>query len=87
MLWTYIIVKLCPKKGDHSNSKLGHLICIGYSKSDNSLKDNFLLNESNNNLLSEIEVLESDIPVTPLPPKRARKLKKLRQSSIYEYCY
>ena len=54
---------------------------------DNSLKDNFLLNESNNNLLSEIEVLESDIPVTPLPPKRARKLKKLRQSSIYEYCY
>ena len=55
-----------------------------YSKSDNSLKDNFLLNESNNNLLSEIEVLESDIPVTPLPPKRARRLKK---SSIYEYCY
>jgi hypothetical protein len=47
-----------------------------YSKSDNSLKDNFLLNESNNNLLSEIEVLESDIPVTPLPPKRARRLKK-----------
>ena len=34
------------------------------------------LNESNNNLLSEIEVLESDIPVTPLPQKRARKLKK-----------
>jgi hypothetical protein len=40
-----------------------------------------------NNLLSEIEVLESDISITPLPPKRARKLKKLRQSSIYEYCY
>ena len=47
-----------------------------YSKSDNSLKDNFLLNKSNSNLLSEIEVLESDIPVTPLPPKHARKFKK-----------
>ena len=56
-----------------------------YSESDNSLKENFLLNESSNNLLTEIEDLESDIPVTP---KRARKLKiKLRQSSIYEYCY
>ena len=44
-----------------------------YSESDNSLKENFLLNESNNNLLSEIEVLESDIPVTPLPPKSAQK--------------
>jgi hypothetical protein len=61
------------------------LICI--ANSYNSLKDNFLLNESNNNLLSEIEVLETDVPVTPLPPKRARKLKNLRQSSIYEYCY
>jgi len=44
----------------------------------NSLKDNFLLNESNNNLLSEIEVLESDITVTCTTPsiEMCTKIKK-----------
>ena len=71
----------CIDKSDNIIILLNQFLCLPinqgsfdlYSESDNLLKDNYLLNESNNNLLSEIEVLEYNIPVTPLPPKSARK--------------
>ena len=53
---------------------------------DTSLREMFLPNENDSTSDNEIHVVEREIPVTPSPPSKRRRVDKMnKDNSIYQY--